>query len=127
MVEQAGTEQAMEEYKQHAELRAMQDPQRVKEFITNQRKEFLTRGEQLLFQRDQNADDPNLPDDEREAALEQIDLALDSIYWRVSDIDERLEAFAIGEEAGMSNRATRRRLAKKGIELEATDKLEATE
>lgn len=121
MVKQAGTEEAMEEYKQHAELRAIQDPTRVKTLITEQRKELLTRGEQLLFQRDQNADDPNLPKDEREQSLGQIDIALESIYWRISDIDERLEAFAVGEEAGMSNRATRRRLVKKGLGLDVVE------
>ena len=92
-------------------LRALADPESYKQQLQEIRTQLIRRAEQLLIERDLNDSDPNISPVEKEAVLGQIDTALTSIDFRITEIDESLAAFQTGQQAGM-NRKLRRKLLK---------------
>ena len=96
-------------------LRVLADPQRYKGMLKEQRTNYIQRAEQLLIERDLNEGDPNLQENERTSLLTNIDKALESLDWRIKEIDASLVAFQAGEQAGMNRKARRRLLKTEGV------------
>ena len=92
-------------------LRALADPQRYQQQLSEQRTAYIQRAEQLLIERDFNDGDPNMNERDKELVLKQIDEALVSLDWRIQEADESIAAFTTGQQAGM-NRKQRRKLLK---------------
>ena len=105
MVKSAGTDQAIERFKQ------MVNPERYRQAAEQTKDELIQRGEQLLLQYELNDNDPNLNDRDRALVSRQIGDSIQSVLWRVAECDEIIESFKIGAEAGL-NRAARRKLLK---------------
>ena len=105
VVKAAGTEAAIDRFRQLA------DPQRYQATAQQHKDELIAQGERILLQHELTSSDPNLAAAEKKMALRQLEQAMDSVLWRVGEIDQILASFKQGQEAGM-NRQMRRKLAK---------------
>ena len=105
VVKAAGTEAAIDRF------RALADPQRYQATAQQHKDELIAQGERILLQHELTSSDPNLAAAEKKMALRQLEQAMDSVLWRVGEIDQILASFMQGQEAGM-NRQMRRKLAK---------------
>lgn len=110
MVKQAGTPEAIERF------RALADPNRYQANAQQHKDELVQQGERILLQHELTANDPNLPTAEKKQAIEHLEAAMESVLWRIGEIDAILASFKTGQEAGM-NRQMRRKLAKQAKRL----------
>ena len=112
MVKAAGTEDVIERF------RVMIDPQRYRGHSQQLKDELVSRGEQIAIEIDLSENDPMMNPEERSRVLGQLRQTLESIVWRIDELDDVVKSFDAGEQAGM-NRKMRRALlkeAKKGAE-----------
>ena len=105
MVKAAGTNEAIERFKQ------LVNPERYKQGAQQTKDELIQRGEQLLLQFELNENDPNLNERDRALVDRQIKDSIESVLWRVAECDDILNSFKVGADASL-NRAARRKLLK---------------
>ena len=107
MVRAAGTQAAIER------LQGLIAPDVYKQQLQEVRAQCVTRASQLLIERELTDGDPTLDEPEhlkeKLQVLANIDAALVSLEWRISDIDEAMGSFDVGKSAAM-NRQQRRKL-----------------
>lgn len=107
MVKTAGTAEAIERF------RAIADPARYQETAKGHKDELTQQGERILLQYELTDADPVLTPEERKSVLANLERSMQSVLNRIAEIDDILESYATGQQAGM-NRKMRRKLLKDG-------------
>ena len=91
------------------DLRAIVDPEGYLAGLREVHANYKQRLAQLLVDYDLMADSPEIPEQQRDAVLKQQLTLLRDVDWRMTAINERIEAAANGMSP---NRAAKRRAAK---------------
>ena len=91
------------------DLRAIVDPEGYLTGLREVHANYKTRLAQLLVDYDLMADSPEIPEAQREPILKQQLTAMRDVDWRMTAINDRIEAGANGMAP---NRAAKRRAAK---------------
>ena len=94
-------------------FRAIADPARYRANAEQHKQELIQQGERIMLEFELTADDPNMDEQGRDQRTTSLEQAMDSVLWRIAEIDSILAAFTAGAEAGM-NRKARRKLMKGG-------------
>src|SRR3989304_9041423 len=92
------------------DIRAIIDPEGYLTGLREVQANYKTRLAQLLVDYDLMTDSPEIPEQQRDAVLKQQLTVLRDVDWRITAINERIEAAANGMAPG---RAAKRRAAKK--------------
>ena len=94
-------------------FRAIADPARYRANAEQHKQELIQQGERIMLEFELTADDPNVDETGRDQRITNLEQAMDSVLWRIDEIDNILAAYTAGAEAGM-NRKVRRKLMKGG-------------
>lgn len=103
MAKLAGQPDAIERFK------VLADPERYKQTAQQHRDELIQQGERVMLQIELGESDPNMGAAERKAVRQQLNKTMESIMYRIDEIDAILKSFSLGAQAGM-NRQMRRKL-----------------